>query len=112
MTPPTHPRQPSEEIERLEAELALLARCVSHDLRQPLHVVSGYVELVAFKYKDVLDPKGHLLVSKALAGVERMNTMIDGVVGLLRVDSAAPSSATRAWMTTPSSLSSITSRRT
>ncbi len=90
MTAPNHPRTPTEDVERLEAELALLARCVSHDLRQPLHVISGYVELIAFKYRTALDPKGQQLVSKALAGVERLNTMIDGVVGLMRIDTHTP----------------------
>ncbi len=84
------PRDPADEVARLEAEMALLARAVSHDLRQPLHVISGYTELVAFKYKDMLDPKGKQLINKAIAGVDRMNTMIDAVVGLMRVDAHAP----------------------
>lgn len=90
MTTTHHPRTPDEEAERLEAELALLARSVSHDLRQPLHVISGYVELIAYKYRDTLDPKGQQLIGKALAGVERLNTMIDGVVGLMRIDTHTP----------------------
>lgn len=87
-----HPpqRDPQADLDRIEAELNLLARSVSHDLRQPLHVISGYVELVAFKYRNNLDPKGHQLVSKALSGVERMNTMIDALVGLMRIDAHAP----------------------
>jgi signal transduction histidine kinase len=90
VTTADHTRTPAEETERLEAEMALLARCVSHDLRQPLHVISGYVELIAYKYRDTLDPKGQQLIGKALAGVERLNTMIDGVVGLMRVDAHSP----------------------
>lgn len=87
---PTSPRTDAQERARLEAELALLARSISHDLRQPLHVISGYAELVAFKYRDTLDPKGQQLIGKALAGVERLNVMIDAIVGLMRVDSTAP----------------------
>ena len=90
MTAPKPPRDAGKEAQRLEAEQALLSRCISHDLRQPLHVISGYVELVAFKYRDTMDPKGQQLIQKAMAGVERMNTMIDGVVGLMRVDTQAP----------------------
>ncbi len=90
MTPPSHPRDADQEVARLLAEQDLLARSVSHDLRQPLHVISGYVELIAFKYRDTLDPKGQQLIHKALAGVERMNTMIDAVVGLMRIDTQAP----------------------
>ncbi len=89
MTPTQH-RDPAEEAARLRAEHLMLARSISHDLRQPLHVISGYVELVAFKYRAQLDPKGEQLIDKALAGVERMNTMIDGVVGLMRVDPDSP----------------------
>jgi signal transduction histidine kinase len=84
------PQTHSSEQERLEAEMAMLARCVSHDLRQPLHVISGYVELVAFKYQATFDPKGKQLIGKALAGVERMNDMIDALVGLMRVDAHEP----------------------
>jgi signal transduction histidine kinase len=83
-------RTAAQEQERLEAELAMLARCVSDDLRQPLHVISGYAELVAFKYRDVLDPKGHQLIAKSLAGVERLNNMIDALVGLIRIDTSSP----------------------
>ncbi len=87
---PTQHMDPAEEAARLRAEHAMLARSISHDLRQPLHVISGYIELVAFKYRDQLDPKGEQLIDKALAGVDRMNTMIDGVVGLMRVDLDSP----------------------
>ncbi len=90
MSTPIHHRDSEQEVARFEAENAMLARCVSHDLRQPLHVVSGYVELVAFKYRDTMDPKGKQLIDKALAGVDRMNTMIDSLVGLMRVDVHAP----------------------
>jgi len=93
MTGPNHPRDSEQEVARFEAEHAMLARCVSHDLRQPLHVISGYVELVAFKYRDSMDPKGKQLIEKALAGVDRMNTMIDSLTGLMRIDVHAPMEA-------------------
>jgi signal transduction histidine kinase len=83
-------RDPSTELARVEAELAAMARSVSHDLRQPLHVISGYVELVSFKYRGLLDPRGGQLIDKAMDGVQRMNDMIDALVGLMRIDAHAP----------------------
>lgn len=78
------------EAERLKAELALVVRSVSHDLRQPLHVISGYIELLSYRYRDTLDAKGGQLLDKALDGVARMNQMIDALVGLARLDAASP----------------------
>ena len=66
-----------------------MARSVSHDLRQPLHVISGYVELISFKYRGILDARGVQLVDKAMDGVQRMNDMIDALVGLMRIDAHA-----------------------
>jgi len=85
-----HERTDKAERERLEAELALLARCVSHDLRQPLHVISGYVELISYRYRATFDAKGAQLVDKALEGVQRMNDQIDALVGLMRLDARIP----------------------
>ncbi len=78
-----------EQLGLLEREQALLARSISHDLRQPLHVISGYVELLSYKYGSVLDPRGQQLVERAMSGVQRMNGMIDALVGLMRLDQRA-----------------------
>ncbi|MFH1465025.1 MAG: ATP-binding protein [Pseudomonadota bacterium] len=83
-------RDDTTEIARLEAELAVMARCVSHDLRQPLHVISGYVELISFKYRGLLDARGVQLIDKAMDGVQRLNDMIDALVGLMRLEAHAP----------------------
>ena len=74
------------ELERSNLELELFARAVSHDLRQPLHVIAGYAELLATSYQQVLDERAQQMMGKIVHGVERMNAMIEDLLGLARID--------------------------
>lgn len=76
----------TRELERSNAELEQFARAVSHDLRQPLHVIASYAELVASRYEGQLDEKALRMISRILAGVDRMNAMIEDLLSLARLD--------------------------
>jgi len=65
----------TEQNERLEA----FASVVSHDLRNPLDVTEGYVELA----RENDDPT---LLDEALAGIERARTIVEDLLVLARAD--------------------------
>ncbi len=78
----------SQELERSNHELELFARAVSHDLRQPLHVISGYVELLCMRYEKSFDDDARSMMGKIMVGVERMNGMIEDLLVLARIEAA------------------------
>jgi signal transduction histidine kinase len=78
----------SRELERSNQELELFARAVSHDLRQPLHVISGYIELLCLRYQESFDDDARNMMGKIVVGVERMNGMIEDLLVLARIDAA------------------------
>lgn len=81
----------SQELERSNTELELFARAVSHDLRQPLHIIAGYAELLTMRYQTCLDADAMGMMDKIVTGVERMNGMIEDLLALARLDSGVDS---------------------
>jgi signal transduction histidine kinase len=77
----------NRELQRSNMELELFARAVSHDLRQPLHTIAGYTELLTMRYQQHMDEQARSMMDKILSGVERMNHMIEDLLGLARLDS-------------------------
>jgi signal transduction histidine kinase len=76
----------TEALQRSNAELEMFARAVSHDLRQPLHVIAGYTELLTMRLESCSDSGAQEMMKKILDGVERMNTMIEDLLLLARID--------------------------
>ncbi|MFC6824864.1 PAS domain-containing sensor histidine kinase [Halopelagius fulvigenes] len=79
-----------ELIERLEESnerLEQFAYAASHDLQEPLRMVSSYLRLVERRYGDELDEDGREFVEFAVDGADRMREMVDGLLQYSRVDS-------------------------
>ncbi len=76
----------TRELERSNQELEQFARAISHDLRQPLHSIAGYTELLTLRLSGPLDAETREMVDRILRGVERMNRMIEDLLGLARID--------------------------
>ncbi|WP_247002069.1 MEDS domain-containing protein [Halosolutus gelatinilyticus] len=76
-------------IDRLEASnerLEQFAYAASHDLQEPLRMVSSYLQLLECRYEDVLDEEGEEFLEFAVDGADRMREMIKGLLAYSRVE--------------------------
>ena len=77
------------ELQRSNAELERFAFAASHDLREPLQVVAGLVELLGERYGPTLDDVGRRILDRARAGTTQMATLIDELLVYARVSTSA-----------------------
>ncbi|WP_265111732.1 PAS domain-containing sensor histidine kinase [Halosolutus halophilus] len=82
-------RKLEEVIEKLEASnerLEQFAYAASHDLQEPLRMVSSYLQLIEARYADELDEDGEEFLAYAISGADRMREMIDGLLEYSRIE--------------------------
>jgi|GEM_PF-5449848 len=73
----------NEELERSNRELEQFASIVSHDLKSPLQVVRGFIELLG-NSPEVAGSDRQTYVEAALRGAERMDQLIDNLLAYSR----------------------------
>jgi PAS domain S-box-containing protein len=64
------------ELERSNEELEQFAFVASHDLQEPLRMVSSFMDLLKRKYGDQFDEKGHQYIHFATDGAKKMKQII------------------------------------
>ncbi len=79
----------AHELVKSNAELEQFAYIASHDLQEPLRMVSSFLMLLEKKYNDILDEKGKQYIYFAVDGAKRMRQIILDLLEYSRVGRAA-----------------------
>lgn len=80
-----HVKEAAETLERQNEDLQDFAYAVSHDLIEPLRLVSSYSELLSGELSDAANPKTKRYSENVKDSAGKMISMIDGLIDYSRV---------------------------
>ncbi|HMX70008.1 MAG TPA: ATP-binding protein, partial [Accumulibacter sp.] len=78
-------KQAEQELKRSNAELERFSYAISHDLRQPLRMISSYLQLLDAHLGDKLEGEQREFFSFAIDGARRLDQMLVALLDYSRV---------------------------
>jgi PAS domain S-box-containing protein len=72
-------------LEHSNMVLAQFAYITSHDLREPLRMITSFLQLLERRYKDQLDQDANEFIGFAVDGAKRLDAMINALLQLSKI---------------------------
>ena len=82
-------QQRNDELNRSNTDLSAFASLASHDLQEPLRMITSYLQLLERRCTDQLDEDALRYLGFAVDGAQRLRTMIESLLEYTRIRTSA-----------------------